>query len=335
MLVSRDFLNKILLGLGAIFLFGTLIFVIVKQVEISKRQEAIETQVTSQKQLADNIMRAQQSWATKQDIEVMAKNNGVDLSVIKSDLSKLNAQVAGINVVTTNSVGQSATNVASTGTQKGGPGPSTIECTGTTVTCPDPFGYLSNQQTLQLNEQFAEVKVPIGQVGFSTWKDHPWDVTINPRSYVMTTVVGKNDEGKEYVYNKLQIKSDDKTYDVKIGSSTFLQEYPDPKFSFWNPRLFLGVSGGLNVSDTKADFAPQLSVALMSYGQYRIQPSWTFLGLGAGWAFEAKKFNFLITPFSYNVGQHIPLTRNIYIGPSVGFDTSGNVSLFGTLNVGL
>ncbi len=328
-------LQKILIALSVTVLFGAILFVIVKQVEISKRQEAIENQVTSQKQLADDIVRAQKVWATKQDIENMARNNGLDLSVIKSDLSKLNASVEGINVATATSNGQHTTNVASTGTQKGGPGPTTIQCEGTTVTCPDPFGYQSNQQTLQLNEKFAEVSVPIGQVGFSTWKDRPWDVTIHPRSYVMTTVIGKDDVGKEYVYNKLQIKSEDKTYDVKIGSSTFLQEYPDPKFSFWNPRLFLGVSGGLNVSDTRADFAPHLSIALMSYGQYKIQPSWTFLGLGAGWAFEAKKVNFLVTPFTYNVGQHIPFTKNIYLGPSVGFDTAGNLSVYATLNVGL
>lgn len=327
--------TKILIALGSILVVGALIFIIVKQIEISKRQLAIETEITQQKQLADNILRAQKEWATKKDIEDFAKANGVNLEVIKDDLDKLNARVDGINVVVVKSIGQHETNVSSTGTTPGGPGTPTVDCNGSQIKCPDPYGYQQNTQQLKLDEKFANTNVPFGQVGFSAWREKPWDVTVYPRQYTMTTVLGKDENGKEYAYNKLQIESEGKKYDVKLDSSRFLQEYPSPQFHFWNPRLFLGVSGGANLQQTNADVAPSISVAIMSYGQYKMQPSWTFLGLGASYAINNEKFNFLLTPVSYNVGQHIPLTRNIYVGPSLGFDTTGALSVFATLNVGL
>lgn len=308
---------------------------IVRQQQIMERQKAIETEVVLQKELADKILRSQAEWATKKDIENFAKDNGVNLKAIQDDLSKLNARVDGINVAVIHSNGQKDTNVPSTHTTPGNVKPPTINCDGTMVACPDPYGYATNTQHLKLNEDFGDVKVPVGEVGFSTWREHPWDVTIYPRKYSLTTVIGKDDEGRNYTYNKFQIESEGKKTDVKIDDAKFLQEYPSPKFSWWNPRLFLGVSGGANIQAPNADATASVSVAFMSYGQYKIQPDWTFLGLGAGYAFNNEKINFMLTPASYNVGKHIPLMRNIYFGPSLAVDTASGVYLLGTLNVGL
>jgi len=328
--------TKILIWLGAILVAAALIFIIVKQVENGKRQTAIESEITLQKQLADNILRAQKEWATKKDIEDFAKSNGVDLKVVQNDLDKLNAKVDGINVVVAKSAEQKFTNISSTGTIPGNPGTGpTVDCNGAQLPCPDPYGYQHNTQQLRLDEKFSNVNVPVGQVGFSSWKDKPWDVTVYPRTYTTTTVLGKDENGKEYAYNKMQIESNGEKFEVKLDNSRFLQEYPTPSFSFWNPRLYLGISGGMNAQQLNADAVPSLSLAFMSYGQFKAQPAWTFLGLGAGYAMNNQKINFLVTPVSYNVGQHIPLTRNIYVGPSIAFDTLGGVYFLGTLNVGL
>lgn len=327
--------NKVLIWLGAILVAAALIFIIVKQVENDKRQKAIETEITLQKQLADNILRSQKEWATKKDIEDFAKTNGLDLKVVQNDLDKLNAKVDGINVVVVKSSEQKLTNLSSTSVIPANQVVPTIDCNGKQVPCPDPYGHLHNTQQLKLDEKFSNVNVPFGQVSFSAWREKPWDVTVYPRQYTMTTVLGKDENGKEYAYNKLQVESNGEKFEVKLDSSRFLQEYPSPSFSFWNPRLYLGISGGVNLQQTNADGIPSLSVAFMSYGQYKAQPAWTFIGVGAGYAINNQKINFLFTPVSYNVGQHIPLTRNIYVGPSVGFDTAGGVYLLGTLNVGL
>lgn len=327
--------SKILIFLGSFLLIGALFFIIVKQIEITKRQTAIEAQTTQQKELAESIVRAQREWATKKDIDELAKDNGINLSIILSDLEKLGARVDGINSVVVKSIGQKQTDISSTNTVSGGPGPTVVDCKGTSLTCPDPYGYLSKTQELKIDEKFSNASVPFGNVGFSSWKDKPWSLTVYPRSYTLTTVVGKDDEGKEYAYNKLQIAVDGKQHDVKIDQSRFLQEYPNDKFSFFNPRIYLGIGGGVNFQKTNVDFVPSAYVTFMSYGKFKYQPSFTFVGVGAGYAVENKQFNFLLTPFTYNVGQHIPLTKNIHLGPTIGFDTSGGVSGLVTVGVGL
>lgn len=327
--------TKILIWIGVVAVAAALIFIIVKQVENSKRQLAIETEILKQKELADNIMRAQKEWATKKDIEAFANANGVNIDVIKKDLDKLNAQVDGINVVVTKSHGQHVTNVSSTSTIPGSDTSPTVDCNGKQLPCPDPYGYQKNTQQLKLEEKFANVSVPIGQVGFSSWKEKPWDVTVYPRTYTTTTVLGKDENGKEYAYNKMQIETNGEKHDVKIENSRFLQEYPSAHFSFWNPRLFLGVSAGAGLQTHNAEVSPNLGLAIMSYGQFKNQPSWTFLTLGAGYATQNNQLNFFLTPVSYNAGQHIPFTKNIYVGPSIAVDTASTVYLFGTLSVGL
>ena len=111
--------TKILIWLGAIALLTGLIFIAVKQWEINERQKAIQTEQINQKQLANDIIRAQAEFASKGDIESLAKASGLDLHAIHDDLAKLDAKVNGINVVTVNSNGENDTNVKSTDVVKG------------------------------------------------------------------------------------------------------------------------------------------------------------------------------------------------------------------------
>lgn len=318
--------TKILIFLGSIVLIGSLIFIIVKQNEIVQRQKAIETSVVTKKQLEDDILRAQAQYATKSDIEAFAKANDIKLSVIHDDLAKMGAKVTGVNVVNIRSDGQVVTNKPSTDTT-----PRTEP--GDTKT--DVYGYLAAKQGLRLDETFGDKKVPVGQVDFSAWRKEPWDITIYPRQYRLTTVVGKDEDGREYVYNKFSIDSNGQNHDLRIDDSKFLQEYPSAKFSFWNPRLYLGVSGGASVQTYRADFVPTLGLGIMSYGQFKGQPDWVFVTLAAGYAIQNEKFMFGITPAMYNIGRHIPWTKNIYLGPTIGVDTASTVYLLGTINVGL
>ncbi len=332
--------TKILIFLGAALAIGALVFILIKQFEISARQKSIETEVVAQKQLADDIIRAQAGWATKADIDKMGKENGIDLNVIKDDLSKMGARIDGINVVTINTTGINESNVHSTtvtpGIVDGGAPPLTIvKCPGgPTVPCPDPFGYQHYTQHLKLDEKFGSNTVPFGSVGFEAWHANPFSLQVYPRQYSLTTVTGKDDQQRDYVYNKFSITADGKRYDVKINDSKYLQEYPEAKFSWWNPRIYMVASVGIGLP-AHIDFVPSLSIAMMSYGKYVNQPSWTFLSPGVGYAVDSKKVTFTINPFSYDVAQHLPLVKNLYIGPTVGLDTSSNWYLLGSLSVGL
>ncbi len=325
--------NKILIFAFGIFVVIAGTFVIYKQIEISHRQDAIENQIIAQKELADNIMRSMSQYATKQDIEKFAKDQNVNLEAIKKDLDSMNASLIAINNVVVTSKGQIGNGKGSTGTT---PNPEPVP-PGT----PDPYGYLANRQEFQLNEQFENVAVPFGKVGFSAWKDKPWDYNIPARQYNLTNVIGVDENQRHYVYNKFSVKVEDKSYDIKIAQSKTLEEYPMAKFSFWNPRIYMGMDAGMRFGTTplspgvRGEATPSINLGIMSYGRYKNQPDISILQLGVGYGIDAQKVNVSLTPIMYNVGKHIPLMNNLYIGPSVHVNTGGDVAVMGGLRVGL
>lgn len=322
--------TKILIWLGAIVLIGSIGFIIYKQIEISRRQTAIETNVTAQKELVDSIARSSSSWATRDDVEKVIKNNGLNLKAIQDDLSKLNANISSVNTIVVSSNGQHNSNVSSTGTGSTNSNPIPVDPTN-----PDPFGYQSKQQLLSVNEDFNGTAVPVGKVGFSAWQKEPWSVDIDPRTYSIINVIGTDENQKTYIYNKFSVKVQDKSYDVKIASAQTEQIFPEAQMSFWNPRLFIGTDLGININAVKGELTPSLNVGLMSYGKFRSQPDISIIELGVGYGAISDKPQAILTPFTYNIGHHIPLMNNLYVGPSVNLNTKGDISVMGGIRVGL
>lgn len=323
--------NRILIIAGVILALTGLSFIIYKQIENSNRQQAIETQVVSQKELINNVMRSQNDFATKDDINKFITASGINLKSVQDDLSKLQATVASVNSVTVTSAGQKLTSVISTSIGPNNNVPIDPKN-------PDPYGYMNHQENLDLNEDFSGTKVPIGQVGFSAWQKAPWDINILPRQYTITNVVGTDENQREYFYNKVTVKVNDKNYDVKIASSETKQEYPTAKFSFWNPKLFMTLGGAANVNNSPIQ--PNVNIGLglniMSYGKYKLSPDINVLGLGAGYAFGKNEFIIILNPVSYNIGRLLPgnIISNTYLGPSIQFSipnetvfVGGNLSL--------
>ena len=97
----------------------------------------------------------------------------------------------------------------------------------------------------------------------------------------------------------------------------------------------MGISAGLALPPHNFDVVPSLAVAFMSYGESKTTPDWTFLDVGIGYAVVNSRLALLLTPVSYNIGQHFPLMKNLYLGPTLGFDTSSNFYFLGTFTVGL
>jgi hypothetical protein len=329
-------LNKVLIALGIIVTLGLLSFIIYQQNQISSKQDAIEKQVVLQKELNDKIVRAQAEYATKKDLENFVKDSGTNLKEIEKDLDKLSADIVSANKVVINSDGFKGDHIASTTTTNTNPNPILPTCKDGTI-CPnvDTFGYLTKQQNLKLTEPFGKDQVPIGEVGFSAWQDKPWSLNISPRQYQLVTVVGEDENQRQYYYNKFSVKVDGKDYDVKISTSQTKQEYPTAKFSFWNPRLFLGVDGGINLYAVEGEFAPSLSIGIMSYGRYKTQPDFSILQFGFGYGVISDDLEFVFTPFAYNVGKHLPLTNNLYLGPSIMVAPNGDIAVMGAIRVGL
>lgn len=338
--------TKILLIVGSIITLGLLSVIVYQQVQISHRQQAIEEQVVAQKQLVDNIMRSQSTYATKDDINSFVKDNGLNLKAIQDDLDKLHSTLTSVNSVKVDSNGVQATNVPSTNTGTKNPSPpatTTVTCDGKELNCPNPdqYGYLQKQELLTLNEPFGNVQVPIGSVGFSAWQKDPWQINILPREYHLTSVIGVDENERQTIYNKVSIKAGDKSYDVEIATAQAQQVYPEAKFSWWNPRLFLGLDGGITVAQfSKAgpihgEFIPSLNLGIMSYGRYKTTPDFSILELGVGYGTVSQTVQFVLTPVTYNIGKHLPFMNNTYIGPAVAVGTDGGVSVLAGARVGL
>lgn len=317
--------TKILIFLGAILLLTGIGFIIYKQIEISARQKAIETQIVEQKELVNNIMRSQNQYATKDDINQFVKDNNVNLKAIQDDLSKLHAEISAVNVIIAKSNGQTGTNIPSTGT--GGNNPDPID-----PGKPDPYGYMKKEQILSLNENFANIQVPFGQVGFSAWKDKPWGINILPREYKVVNVVGTDENQRTYFYNKFSVKVADKDYDIKISSAETKQEFPEAKWNWFNPKLFLTAGGSVDVSSLpiSGSFNIGGTIQIMSYGKYKNNPDISILQIGAGYQSNRNQFTGIINPIAFNIGKLIPggLVNNTFVGPSIQLSANGNI-LFG------
>lgn len=331
-------LKKFGIALAIIGLILGMAFIIKRQNDTIKAQEAmVEKSLVEFRELKDGSVRAQAQYT--KDLEAWAKQNKIDLGPIQDDIKNLDAKMIGISTLLASTPGYKGTNLPSTGKvpRPEGPSPVIVPCpSGGSVECPDTFGYGSNTQVLKLNEPFSDGKsIPFGQTEFRAWEKDPWSLEIYPRTYSVTTVLGQDEDGRHYTYHKFAIESDGKSYPVKINESKFVEELPDADFHF-SPRLYLGVSVGAQVyPEPNAEVIPNVQVSLFSYGQTKVRPDWTFVGLGVGYESQSQSMGVLLTPIGYNVGNHLPLIENLFVGPSISVNTQGGVSVMGGLMVGL
>lgn len=320
--------TKILLILAAFLTLGAASFIIYKQIEISNRQSAIETQIINQKQLTDNITRSLNQYTTKDDIEKFIKENNINLKVIQEDLSKLNASILAINTTNIHSNGSKGSNIPSTSTGPANPNPQTNPT--------DQYGYLKTQQNFKLNEKFANVTVPIAEVGFSAWKKEPWTENILPRTYKSSSVIAIDENQRHIIYNKFSIEVDGKSYDITLDKAETKEVYPEAKFSLWNPRFFMNGNFLANLSNMQPEISPGLSVGFMSYGRYLNTPDFSLLHIGVSYGLQSNKPSFNFAPINYNIGKLLPgnLVSNTYVGPSMQVNTSGNVMIGAGFSIG-
>lgn len=301
---------------GTILLIGSLLFVIKVQYDSINRLKVIESSIIESKKLQDEIMRSQSSFATAKDLETIIKQQDMNIKTIKEDLAKFDAKIKGVNTVNVVSSGKKETNVASSST--------TPQNTNITE---DKYSYLNNGQKLKLDEPFSDkINVPIGNVEFSAWKQNPWSINIYPRQYSTTTVLGLDSDGRHYAYSKSQITVNGKSYTLPITDAKLVEEFPSPSFTF-NPRLYLSLNGGVLINPPQLETIPNLYLSLFSYGQTKINPTWSFLGIGLGYEINKRNPTFILSPVNYNVAKHLPLVDNLYVGPTVSVDTNRNIGI--------
>jgi hypothetical protein len=263
------------------------------------------------------------------DFDEFANHANLDLDQIRKDLEELSAKPTIINY----------SYVITPGTNRGDI-PSSSSEPNPTPALTDKYGYLKNIQKLELNEQFmasanGTTNVPWGNVKFDASKENPWSLEVLKRKYSNVTVIGKDENGRSYAYVKFMVDVNGKSYPVMINTSRMVQEYPSSRFQFWNPRLFVGASAGVDINQVRGELPVGASLGIMSYGQYKTSPDWSFLHVGGGYGTVSQRPMLMITPAAYNVGKHIPFMSNTYISTDLGMNTNGDLSVSGGIKVGL
>lgn len=339
---------KVIILIVVLVIIGALLFWIQKQKDELAELKAKNGELVGQLELKDGTTRSMSSYASKEDIERLVKESGIDYNLVKKDLKKLDSDLQGVQRLVVRSQGYQGSNIDSSSSEPGkntdgtDVKPPVAECEdGSVVECPDDFGYLTKRQVLELKEPFGETRVPFGEVGFSAWKTSPWDMHIYPREYSVTTIVSKNDAGKTNMHSKVTITSNGEDFVVPIENSNYIEKHPEAKFRF-NPRLYFGVDFGLtpyNVTSTTpnsvAEVIPGAQVFFFSHGRTKLDTNWALLGLGAGYATQNRALGITFTPAQYNIGKPIPLIENLFMGPTVSLDTKGNLGILLGLKVGL
>jgi len=73
----------------------------------------------------------------------------------------------------------------------------------------------------------------------------------------------------------------------------------------------------------------------MNYGKYKNTPDFSILQVGAMTTLPDKKVHLSVTPVSYNIGKHIPLIENTYLGGTISVSSDKDVSVTAGVKVGL
>ncbi len=294
------------------------------QVQFNKRQQQIEASVIEQKNIGDGITRSLSKYATADDFKKAIESNKMDLQKIQEDVKKIGTYIGAISIVSVSSMGQSGDGIASTShrnlPRSETPRVETCSNMGNTISCiDDKYNYYTTIQSLNLDETFKDQKIPFGTVSFSASKQNPWGVSIPAREYKLSTVSSFDENQRMVNYNKFIINTEGKEYIIPIDSAQVVQQYPEDKFRWFSPRLFLGLDAGLNLNNSSFYFGPSVHLGIMNYGKFNNNPDFSILQLGASVNTNSKDVYFGITPVAYNIGRHLPMIDNTYLGPSFNF----------------
>lgn len=316
---------KILIITGFIILIVALLLVIKFQQDAANENKQLQQTIVEMQQLKDGTMRSESKFVSDEDLKSLAANQKIDIKEVEKDLKTFGGEVKAIDVVKVITPGKVATNLPSTKIENSNPQP----------TDKDFFHYLLNRQVLSLSEPIGKINVPFGNVGFSAWQKNPWDISISPRKYILSTIIGQDEEGRDYTYHKMLIETEAKTFEIPITEAKISQTLPKSKLYF-NPKLALGIAGGISLTPTpKPEIMPLVEITFASYGKNKFDNEWLFGGIGIGYQSIAKEVALQVTPVRYNVGSRLPLIDNLNIGPSVSVNTKRTFVFYLSLTASL
>lgn len=310
---------KISIVAGFLLLIGALLLVIKFQRDSASENKQLQQTIVEMKKLQDGTTRSEAKFVSEKDLKQAIADQKIDVKEVEKDLKSFKAEIKAIDIVKVITPGKVQINIPST---------KVVENVNPQPTDKDSFHYLLNQQVLSLTEPIGKIDVPFGLVKFSAWQEYPWDVSISPRKYILSTVIGQDEEGTNYTYHKMLIETENKTFEVPITEAKIVQTLPKSKFYF-NPKLALGVAGGISlIAVPEPEIEPFIEITLASYGKSKTNSEWLFGGIGIGYQSIEKQIDLQVTPVRYNVGYKLPLIDNLNIGPSVSINPKGEFAVY-------
>lgn len=279
--------------------------------------ERLRAEVVEFKNLTETLARASNKWVTNSDLEKHLKNvlTKDEANKILSDLRKQGARLESLGK-TIGTISGKVSNLEKS----------------------DSTEVIDENQTKHTKNLKDSNDAPVGSVSFTTNKSRPWDYKLYERKYTISTIVGKKDSGQFVFYHnaKYSIPSQGKKeYKIQLQTSEFLQQKRSNKFYWLNPKLDVSVFGGGVVYGDFSEvvsFGADIGLSLSSYGYTQVDSLWRFFRVGAGYDAQRGAFRVSFAPAELNIGRLLPFFTNLYLVPSVGFDTNGGATV--TMGIG-
>jgi hypothetical protein len=291
--------------------------------QFAHQQEQHEAELEAARQYKEyneNLVRAHTEVvdSLKAEIEELKRRNSAAMNDLLSDIEKKNEKITNMG----ETIAQLNDNirdlrVASDHEYKRGTGDYNEQ-------------YFKKVMYRAKDENGNEVEVPIAWAMFfpNREADKQWKTGVYPLEYHSEIIQSEQEDGQWNTYTRVWFENNKDSASkglevpVKIESSEFKQvKNEDERFYLWAPHLNLNFDLTLS-SDLDTGAAGGLSLSLMGYGRTKNDLTWQFLDFGISTNGDVTYGK--ITPFKYNIGRHLPLIENSFIGPFFGYSTDGD-----------
>lgn len=283
--------------------------------------------------LADGTARVDALVTQTGGAEQAAEQAGASLEQVRQDTVALGAHLNALVASTVRSAGLRRVGVASSASEPRGP---TAALASDGAAGDDKWQYTQTKQTLRLVEPFKNgTQVPWGKAAFSAWQRNPWDVEVFERSYKSFAIGSVGPDGVRRVYTQFVIEVGGESFKLPVTEAQYVEDAVPARFRWrLKPMFAFGIAPFVRGNDGVA-VLPGLQLAVAGYGSVPELPTWMFGAVGVSYEPRLQGAAVMIVPVSYNVGDPLPLLDNLYLGPAVGVQFGGGVSVGLALQVGL
>lgn len=337
--IQKSKLSTILTLVGFLIVVGFVIIAYLKFRDMEIENEKLKNEVVQFQEITESLVRSSNRWVSKDDLKTAVSSllTKGDLDGIKKDLRTQNARLSAVG----RTVGVLARRVGRLeASDRQGKENADVE------TCDDgrlvdTHGYTKHSQIKLLTDTNL---APLAEVEFDASKSKPWSYSIFERQFHLTTVVGKKESGQNVYYQSLKYKvpnKGDKEYNIKLTSSEFKQAALTNRMFWFNPKLDTNFLIGGRVwsfgngwggrTSSILSMGLDLGVSLSSYGMTEVDSEFRLFRFGLGYNAERQALHLSFAPITLNVAKYLPLLTNLYLGPQVGIDSAGGL----TVNLGV